>query len=509
MFNFFKQRAEKNKQPFQLSNIIEILQDGVCITDTYGKVLYLNTSGKKLLGLEAGADYSELNFFSTCLGTSPALDSALGKLKEKGAFQNLEIPLRPLVGDKRDTMLTANLIVDLNQEIIGYLFLIKDITDFKKVQEQLLQGQKLESIGLMASGIAHDFNNILSAIIPNAELIKFSTEPDDANHERAEIIVTSAQRASEISQRLLAFTRQDNQNFIRNFYINEIVLDTIELVKHGKPKNVEIISNLEDELPAIKGEPSQLQQVVLNLLINAFDAMPEGGSITVSTKQVFLKEDNSVAGAVPGEYILLSVEDQGTGIPVEIIPKIFDPFFTTKDIGKGTGLGLSMVYGIMKSLNGHIDLKTKVGEGTRFDLYFPPSKDAPPHRMPKPILGPEEKLKILLVDDEEYVLNILGDILEYLGYEPVRFMDGESAVKYFEKNYSEVHYAIVDVKMPKLDGIKTVKKLREVNPELPVIFTSGFEDGMLDKKDMQGIIGFLRKPYSVNTIARDISKLLG
>ncbi|GAB4340403.1 MAG: hypothetical protein Kow0037_26260 [Calditrichia bacterium] len=509
MFGFFKRRSEKTKQPFQLSNIIEILQDGVCITDTEGKILYLNKSGKVLLGLETGADYSEVNFLTTSLQSSPALDNALEKLKEKGSFQNLEIPLKPLIGETRETMLTANLIVDLNQESIGYLFLIKDINDFKKIQEQLLQGQKLESVGLMASGIAHDFNNLLSAIIPNAELIKFTTEADDENHHRADVIVTSAQRASEISQRLLAFTRQENYNYVRIFFANEIVLDTIELVKHGKPKNVKLVSNLEEDLPPIKGDPAQLQQVVLNLIINAFDAMPEGGEVAVSTKLIVLDEDNRVAGAEPGEYILLSVKDQGTGIPVEILPKIFDPFFTTKEVGKGTGLGLSQVYGIMKSMNGYIDVKTKEGQGTRFDLYFPPSKEAVPKKVVKPEVGEDEKLKILLVDDEEYVLNILGDILEYLGHESMRFLEGESAVNYFKENYQHVHYAIVDVRMPRMDGIKTVKLLHDIKPELPVIFTSGFEDGMLDKKDMQGIIGFLRKPYSVNTIARDISKLIG
>ncbi|GAB4379461.1 MAG: hypothetical protein Kow0042_28890 [Calditrichia bacterium] len=509
MFKFLRNKSKPLKQPFQLGHLIEILQDGVCITKVDGEIIYLNRAGYSLLGIENNHDLSEINFFDACVQETMKIDYLKQHLNLQGKVQNYEMQLQKLTGSVLDVIITSNVIVDFSQQTIGFLFLIKDMTELKKIQQQLLQSQKLESVGLMASGIAHDFNNILSAIIPNAELIRLSSKKTDANYKRAEIIEKSAHRASDIAQRLLTFTRHEDHAFSEAVNLNQIVKDSLELLEHGVPKKIKIQTSLEETLYLINGDSSQLQQIIMNLVINAIDAMPEGGEIHLTTENYQITSFYQVGSLDPGQYVRLTVKDTGVGIPLENIPKIFDPFFTTKDMGKGTGLGLSVVYGIVKSLHGHIDVSSQPGRGTRFDLYFPASA-APIKKETTPeekSLQPDE-LTILIVDDEDYVLNILADILDYLGYKVVKHNTGQSAIDYFRVHKDEIHYAIVDLKMPRMDGRTTSAKLREIKPDVRIIFTSGFDDGPMGEEDMAGVVGFLKKPYSINQLSKSLTEII-
>ncbi len=510
MLNFFKKSQGKRSQPFQLSNLIEILQDGVCITNINGEIIYLNKAGYALLGLENVEDLSQFNFLNDFIKKEEIIHELKQQLNKFGLVTNKELKLYRIGSGQLDVLLTVNLIGDFRQQTIGFLFLFKDITELKKIQDQLLQSQKLESIGLMASGIAHDFNNVLAAIIPNAELIKLSTPKGSPNYKRAEIIEKSAHRASDIAQRLLTFTRQKDSTNLYSIDLNQVVYDSLELLKPNIPGNIKVQTRLSDDLYSLKGDETEMQQIIMNLVINAVDAMPNGGIIVIKTDNFHVDKQYQLGSLTPGPYVHLMIRDTGTGIPLEIMPKIFDPFFTTKEIGKGTGLGLSVVYGIVRGMNGYVDVHSKMGEWTRFDLYFPAEGEysAP---APKPVEHEQVKpneLTLLLVDDEDYVLNVLGDILEFLGYHVVKKNSGREALKYYLNHQQNINYVIIDMKMPDWDGKTTLEELRKVNPNIKVILTSGIDEGPIDHSNLHGVLGFLRKPYSINQVSKSMEEIL-
>jgi len=509
ILKIFKTKENKKQQSFQLSNLIDILQDGICITNLNGELIYLNKAAYSMLGVERSADLSTINFFKTFISESEQVSYLKQQIYQKGLVRNYELELQRIGDGIVDVILTLNIIGDFRQQTIGLLFLLKDVTELKKIQHQLLQSQKLESIGLMASGIAHDFNNILAAIIPNAELIKYSLDKSDENYKRAEIIEKSAQRASDIASRLLTFTRHKEQKFESLLNLNQIVIDSLELLEHSIPDNIKIHSQLDPHLFQIRGDDTQIQQIIMNLIINACDAMPNGGTILVKTENFKIENIYQIGSLDPGNYVKLTIKDSGVGIPMEILPKIFDPFFTTKEIGKGTGLGLSMVYGIVKSLKGHIDVSSKLNQGTQFEIYIP--ADVKPQKTFEDKKDAEitpNNLHLLIVDDEDYVLNILGDILEFLGYKVTKVGSGREAVAFFKKYHSEIDYVIVDLKMPKMDGRVTSAVLRKIDPNVKRIYTSGFDDSPISEEDMKGVKGFLKKPYSINQVSKSLGEIL-
>ncbi|MEJ2637116.1 MAG: ATP-binding protein, partial [Calditrichia bacterium] len=506
---FFKSKPRQSRRSFQLSSLIEILQDGICISNLSGEIIYLNKAGYELLELKNTDNLSQINFFDDLIQIPARVERLKKQINQHGLVKNYELQLKKLNGDVLDVILTINIIGDFRQQTIGFLFLFKDITELKKIQEQLLQGQKLESIGMMASGIAHDFNNILAAIIPNAELIKIASQKGDQNFKRAEIIEKSAHRASDIAQRLLTFTRNNDDKNYKMINLNQVIHDSFELLEHSIAKKVRIAFDLDAELLPFRGDETQMQQVIMNLVINAVDAMSGAGSIQLRTENVQLSNYYEVGSLDPGAYIRFSIKDTGEGIPLEILPKIFDPFFTTKEIGKGTGLGLSVVYGIIKSLNGHIEVDSKPNEGTRFDLYIPVNEEIPQEakRGPQPKVSPQN-LQILIIDDEDYVLNILGDILDFLGYQIIKFNNGFDAVEYYERNSKAIDYIILDLKMPRMDGRMTSSELKKINPNANIIFTSGFDEHPTSDEHISGMVGFLKKPYSINQVAKSLEEIL-
>jgi PAS domain S-box-containing protein len=248
----------------------------------------------------------------------------------------------------------------------------RDITEKKIIQEQLLHSQKMESIGILAGGVAHNFNNILSAILGYAELLLEFSDLDEASRQKVINIENSARKAGMIVAQMMRFARRESHEVLP-INLHDVILDTVKLFEGASRKNIKLRVNLDTHEYTMKGDPNQIEQVLMNLLVNAKDAMPDGGFITISTHQKHVDvESNSVPAYItPGQYVVLSVSDTGTGIHQDILAKIYDPFFTTKEKGKGTGLGLATVYGIVKDHNGYVDVRTIVGEGTTFDIYFP------------------------------------------------------------------------------------------------------------------------------------------
>ncbi len=505
ILDFFRTKPNPQQQTFQLSNLIEILQDGVCITNLTGDILYLNKVAYSLLGISPQTELSHLNFFENFIQNSQKNEALKKEINQRGLVKNKELSLGKLSGGFLEVILTVNIIGDFRNQTIGFLFLFKDMTEMKKIQQQLLQSQKLESIGLMASGIAHDFNNILAAIIPNAELIKYSSNQENENFRRAEIIEKSAHRASDIAQRLLTFTRQRDHNKEVPVKLNQVIQESFDILEYSIPKIVKVTNELEPNLHMVRADETQLQQIIMNLVINAVDAMPNGGKLHLRTENVQIENYYQIGSLDPGDYVHFFIKDTGFGIPQENITKIFDPFFTTKEIGKGTGLGLSMVYGIVKGLNGHIEVTSRSNVGTSFDIYLPVDAGL---KSPELVETQEsvnpKNFRILIIDDEEYVLNILGDILEFLGYQTIKKGSGSEGIEYYKEHGDDIDYLIIDIKMPKMDGRATFKELKRLDPDLKVIFTSGFDDTPMNGTEIDGCLGLLKKPYSINKVAKSL-----
>ena len=394
-----------------------------------------------------------------------------------------------------------------NGAILGVL---SDVTKIKLLENQLVQSQKLETIGTLTAGIAHDFNNILGAITPSAELIMM--EPGHAETgKRAEIIYNMAERASHLTRQLLSFSRPDKYQ-PTCFDLNTLIENSKDLFKKSISIDIDLKFKLATDLKPVDGDPNQIVQALINLIINANDAMNGKGWLQIQTKNVkidkhFLKIDPAFR---PGEYVSLSIRDNGPGIPEHIREHIFDPFFTTKERGQGTGLGLSIVYGIIKNHNGVIYVQSKENEGTTFHLFFPASTAQPEMRKVESKTAPDTGSgTILVVDDEEGIRDVFDVLLQLLGYKAVVVAGGKEAVEVFRKRKSEIDLVILDYIMPEWDGYKTFHELKKVNPEVKIVICSGYSERKgIDQIIKSGVSGVLPKPFTVNTVSKKLTEVL-
>ncbi len=387
---------------------------------------------------------------------------------------------------------------------------ISDITHIKSLEKQLMQAQKLETIGTLTAGIAHDFNNIIGTIAPSAQLIMMDpAHPQTAK--RAEIIYNMAQRAGQLTSQLLAFTRNEKSEVVP-FNINKIIQDSLSLIEKSIHVRIKLKLELDEQLYNIEGDPNQFIQIIMNLVVNANDAMPDGGELVIKTQNVYA--DNSYkqldSSFNEGNYVLFSVRDTGVGIPAEIRDKIFDPFFTTKKRGKGTGLGLSMVYGITKSHNGIILLKSEPGKGTEFQLFFPASQKslvAPTtHEEETPTKGGGT---ILAIDDEQDLRVILDSILKYLGYQVFMAKDGKEGIEIFKKHHQEIDLVLLDYMLPDSDGREIFRKLQQIKPGVNVLVCSGYSEREgIQELLREGVKGVLPKPFTIESISKKLKEVL-
>lgn len=383
-----------------------------------------------------------------------------------------------------------------------------DLTERKKLEQNLIQAQKTESLGRVAGGIAHDINNMLAVILPTAELLLNQNYDTQAVHQHADVIVSSARRASDIVKQLLVFARQTPSSAAL-LNINNLVGETRNMLDRFLGKNITITLHLEPEIAFIDADATQVQQIIINLCVNARDAMNNKGSIGIETKMVELNDPDSETLNVPtGLYVQLSIADSGTGIPPEVMDKIFEPFFSTKDIGKGTGLGLAVVKTIITNHGGYIRVQSHPGSGTRMELGFPVSQRVTlPHvqaQKPQYEIGTGI---ILLVDDEKPILEMGEMVLKRLGYQCYTAENGYRAVEVL--NQKPVDLVILDVQMPGMDGIETLEKLLEIKANLKFLFTSGYIGAdrlqLLHSKYPDHIVS---KPYTVEELSKAIKKLL-
>ncbi|MFA6448888.1 MAG: PAS domain S-box protein [bacterium] len=396
---------------------------------------------------------------------------------------------------------------------------VSDISEFKQMeheketlQRQLLQAQKMESIGTLAGGVAHDFNNMLAVILGNAQLAKMDMPRDDQGRVALEEIEQAALRAKDLTMKLLTFARKEKLN-VRNVSVNGILKDLAAMLNRSISKKIEIRTKLVDDSLAVSVDVNQMQQVFLNICNNACDAMPSGGVLTIESSKVLIDETYAKqhVEAQPGEYCLVRIGDTGIGMIEDVRKRVFDPFFTTKGAGKGTGLGLSISYGIVKSHGGTIGVYSEPGKGADFKIYLPLAKgamaDKEPENLGEAVLEGSET--ILVVDDEASVLDLSGRILEKAGYTALLADGGKNAVQLYRERGDEIALVVLDMIMPGMDGSDVYKALRKINPDVKVVLSSGFSvDGQAGALMSEGVLGFIQKPYRIDELCNTVRRVI-
>lgn len=408
-------------------------------------------------------------------------------------------------------------IADLNITFITirgkrYVFsLFMDVTEKAKREQNMLVKQKLEAIGILASGIAHDFNNILGGIFGWVSLLE-NLVTDEEQLKMIKEIRKAGNRAADLISKLLGFARKGKyENKILN--LNGIVEDVLSIINPSIKKNIKINTNLQNNIYLIEGDPNQLQQTIMNLCVNAIQAMPSGGILTISTNNFIVdkKFASTHFNILPGNYVQLIVEDTGIGIDKETLTHIFEPFFTTKKEGKGTGLGLSTVYGIVKNHGGIITVYSEPGKGTSFKIYLPAS-DKP--EISTVMEQEDNKLikgkgNILIIDDEEMIRSVYSKMLNLLGYDVLSANNGFEGIKIFEENKSEIDVVILDLNMPEMDGEVAFEKLKFIKPEIKIILATGFAiNGTVQMLLDKGADGYIKKPFTIQELSDILEKVL-
>ncbi len=384
-----------------------------------------------------------------------------------------------------------------------------DITERKTLELQLLQAQKLEGLGTLAGGIAHDFNNLLSMILGSAELLRMHAKGNEKIQKHVERIIESSERGASISRQLLLFSRPD-QVKLEPLSVSHIVLQVQEMLRHFLPKDISVSTSIDIENGMIMGESGHIHQALLNLAINARDAMPNGGLLHIEAASMSGTElSRQNAGAEADEYVLLKVSDTGVGMDAETLRKIYNPFFTTKEPGKGTGLGLAIVHGIVKSHHGFLMVESEVGNGTSFTICIP-AIDRAARSLPAPVeYVAASRETVLIVDDEDLIREVLYDTLETAGYTVLAAADGAEGLRMYSQFMDTIALVITDIGMPKMSGNVFIKKLKEMNPDVKVIVSSGFMDvAAKDQMAGLGVDEILAKPYKFATIHAAVQKVL-
>jgi two-component system cell cycle sensor histidine kinase/response regulator CckA len=499
-----------------LSNIFYASPSPILVMDKNAVFIECNPSFNKLVEVESKKELFGKSIFDFFINFD--LDTAKENfisIKKAGLSKNNRYWIQTLKGNTRYIEVSSSVLKDKYGTSIGLMSIISDITERDKMQKAILQSQKLESLGVMAGGIAHDFNNYMMAILGNADLALMDSELNSQTKSYISDIKKSAIDASAVSNQMLAYSGKGN--FIRKpLDITTIVNDLLSLVKISISNKATLNLQLQDDLPLIDGDESQIKQVIMNLLINASEALEnKPGVIKISTGVQRLSSDDLIQSYIQdnlneGEYVFIQVEDNGIGMDEVTLRRIFDPFFTTKFTGRG--LGLAAVLGIIKSHNGNIIVKSKKGEGSIFKLILPKiDTKIKQSKEGKIMINTEwsENKTILLVDDEPQIVKVGALMLKKLGFNVYTALNGKEALVQYSKHQDQVDCVILDLTMPIMDGEETFMKLSQINSDVKVMFSSGYtEQELSENLRTKNYIGFIQKPYTFDNLRKKLELLL-
>ena len=501
----FRDITDRRESEMRYRTLFEYAPDGIVIADSHSCYIDANASVCRMLGYTRTelvgmhatdvVAQSELDFKEPTLAVLATNINYMGEWK-----------FRRKNGTTFSAEVLATLMPDGN--LLG---MIRDITEKQKLEQQLRQSQKMEAIGQLAGGVAHDFNNLLTVINGCSQVLLNRLEPGEKTRRELEVIFRAGERAAALTQQLLAFSRQQVfQPVVIN--LNAVTDEICIMLRRLIPKGIEMIISLDPMVKPIKADPSQIEQVIMNLVVNARDAMPNGGKVVIETANIELSEEycRKRTEVSPGGYSVLTISDSGHGMDEGVMARIFEPFFTTKGQGKGTGLGLATVFGIVKQSRGHIEVYSEVGKGSSFKVYLQHTADAPV-AVPGEITHVDSKGDevILLVDDEQDLREFARQFLEVYGYTVLVAKSGEDALNMFKTKHGAIDLVVTDIVMPNLSGRELAAKLRSQRPDMKILYTSGFVDqSVVREGEPQERDAFIQKPFTPANFARKVRGVL-
>jgi two-component system cell cycle sensor histidine kinase/response regulator CckA len=495
-----------------LNSIISACPHAIIAVDSDKNVRIWNPAAERMFGWHAAEVVGSRVPFVTDDKRSESDDFNIRALKGE-SFVNHEVQRARRDGKVLELLVSAAPTYDAEGTIDGFLTVATDVTEYKNLERQLLRTQRMESVGALAGGIAHDLNNVLAPIRMSLQLLRERSN-DPITRRTLDSLEVCVGRGADLIRQILTFARGVQGERIP-VQIRHIIRDTKEVVLQTMPRSIELESDVPNDLWTVMGDATQLQQVIMNLSLNARDAMPEGGTLTIRARNVMVSEEDSAAnaGVAPGPYLFIEVADTGTGIPLHIQSQVFEPFFTTKEVGKGTGLGLSTVAAIVKNHGGRINLYSELGRGASFKVYFPAYRDGTEkHAVDTPAADYEGTGEwILIVDDEAAVRDIARLTLESHGYRVLEARDGAEGVAVYAQHRKDIRVVISDMDMPIMNGAAMMRSLETIDPEVRIICASGLlpSNRPDPKKDKPNPLRrSLPKPYTAGELLRTVRDLV-
>jgi PAS domain S-box-containing protein len=502
-----EQRRRDELRIREQAALLDKAQDAIFVYDLASHITYWNTSAERLYGWNStealNAEVEQILGNADAAGVTEVRQIVLEKGEWNGQLRQKTKDGREIVVESRCTR-----VCDEDGQPKAILVINSDVTERKKLETQLLRSQRMESIGTLAGGIAHDLNNVLSPVLMATQLLQM--KPCDEKEKKfLSTIEVSAKRAADMVKQVLAFARGQEGDLVV-LQVKHVIKDMEKIMRETFPRSINLDIFIAPNLPTIKGDATQLHQVILNLCVNARDAMPDGGSLSIKAEPKQLSEADAakILNAKAGSYVCLTVTDTGTGMPPEVIERIYEPFFTTKELGKGTGLGLSTVLGIIKSHGGVIEVASTVGKGTTFTILFP-SAEAP---MAQETAAEAAQIEqgsgtILVIDDEPLIGAMAETILTMHGYRVLFAENGAEGIRLFQQHANQIEGVLCDMMMPILDGARAIAAMRKIRSDVPMIVMSGLAQGAQLPADANGSAPLLLgKPFTAERLLETIQR---
>lgn len=505
------ERKGSEQKIYEQAALLDITTNAILVRDRSNRVLFWNKGAERLYGWRGeeilGKNTDEFLFKESSTQVANALQIVVEKGEWQGELHKVTKSGKEVIVESRWT-----LVCDEAGQIKSILTVDTDITEKKQLESQILRAQRLESLGTLASGIAHDLNNILTPILSTAQLLPLKlTNLDDRSLQLLRLLEGSARRGADLVKQILSFARgiEGKRTILQ---VGHLLWEVVKITKSTFPKSIEIEADIPThELGTVSADATHLHQVFMNLLVNARDAMPDGGLLSINARNIFVDEQYAKRNldAKVGRYLAIAISDTGVGMSPEVLDRIFEPFFTTKEVGKGTGLGLSTTLGIIKGYGGFITVYSKVGKGSEFKVYLPQIDEAQQQIEIESKMPTGKGELILVVDDETVVQEVTKTSLESHNYQVLLASDGIEAIALYAEHKHEIQAVLMDIMMPSMDGSTAIRTLQKINPDIKIIATSGLiSNEKITKAAGAKIQAFLSKPYTLKDLLSVIHEVL-